>query len=587
MKKHFTILLAIMLIITGSFVSVYAEDPAAGQTITVSSAEELKSALGTAASADESITVRLAEGEDAIALTSRLTVGENTLLDLNGRTVSSSDAYAFTISGENASITNGTIEGSGIRISSADTTGPVTNVSISNAPENGMYIVNASSVGDIKNNKISNAGNIGIYIRNKSSCGDIEGNTITGCYSHALRLTGNRTSDEGCFAGDIIDNTIADCGGHGISLYFGCHCGKISGNDLKDLGGHTKTGDFAIIVNAGSAYDTYAEEITHNTVDGIADAGIVAYSGDSSSFSNHGFVKGDIAYNTVKNCGTKKKKVDWDNDSDCSKYVCEAAIYVDSQAKVNGDIHHNQVYTSYEDGISVIDKSTAKNIYSNTVKGATNAGIAVKGSSKVVSITGNKISSSKYYGIFINSGSKITDRIANNTLTNPGRNGIALLKKSFAKTVSGNTVTNAGLYGVITGGSSSKITTLSKNTISTNNKKAGYPIFCNSKCCISSIKSNKVTGKYNAGIRIKSPSGKISVLSNTLISKTPKSCRSVGMSIDGCKKKTITIKKNKITGNKKGPGIYIKTSQAVIKSNTIKKVTSKLSIVKGRYKVKK
>jgi len=103
---------------------------------------------------------------------------------------------------------------------------------------------------------------------------------------------------------------------------------------------------------------------------------------------------------------------------------------------------------------------------------------------------------------------------------------------------------------------------------------------------ITNIKKNTVTGKYCRGIRVKGPTGKIRILSNTVISGNPSSRKSIGISIEGCKSKTITVTGNKITGNNTGSGIYIQTSAGVIKKNTVKKSTSPIGIGGGSYKVR-
>ncbi len=502
-------------------------------------------------------------------------------LDLNGQIVSSSADYAFALNGDGASITNGTINNGGIRVTADDTTGSIFGVTINEAPECGIRL-SSSSIGSITNNTIRDGRGMGIYLYSNSSCGDITNNTITGCADHAVRLSGNSgaSSNNGSVAGDIAYNTITSCKGHGISLYNGSHCGKIDHNKLRNIGGANgiSPGDFAIAVNAGSCYETYAAEVTYNEIDGVTMAGIVVFSGphgkSTTAYQDYGHIKGDIAYNTISNNATAKKKVNWKNQKS-SDPVCEGAIYVDCHATVCGSIHHNTINTTYDDGINILAYSSVPSIYSNTINNASNSGISVKNNSTVDVIRNNKVTGAKRYGIFINSNSKVTDRIYGNKITRPGETGLAVLAKSSVKAFTRNTITGAKLYGVLAGGSGSQVTTLSSNTITTSNKKEGYAVFCNSGCRISQIKSNDLSGKYLAGIRVKSPSGKILVQSNKLVSKSPSTSRSVGMSIDGCKK-GITIKSNKITGNRKGPGIYIKSSKSVIKSNSFSKVSKKI-----------
>ena len=113
----------------------------------------------------------------------------------------------------------------------------------------------------------------------------------------------------------------------------------------------------------------------------------------------------------------------------------------------------------------------------------------------------------------------------------------------------------------------------------------GIGIISNTDCCITNITGNKLSGKYNCGIRVKSPTGKIKVQKNTVKTSNPKSKKFIGISVDGCKKKTITIKSNKITGNNTSAGIYVTNSSAKIKGNKVKKSKSKITVVSGKYKV--
>ena len=143
----------------------------------------------------------------------------------------------------------------------------------------------------------------------------------------------------------------------------------------------------------------------------------------------------------------------------------------------------------------------------------------------------------------VNSSSKVKGLISSNTITKARGNGIFVSNSARANIVKKNTVTNAGLYAVIAGGKG-RINQVTGNTLSVNNARKGLVILCNKKCLITKITGNKITGKFNAGIRIISPAGKVTVKSNKITSSNPKGKRSVGISTTSAKKKV------KISGNK-------------------------------------
>ncbi len=548
-----------------------------------------------------------------------ITIPANTHLDLNGCTVIRRSGYAFELSGNRSSIENGTISGGGIRVDEDDPDGYIRNLQIKNPDGNGIFVSGSigdisgctitgsedasiyfrgGSSGNITGNTITDSQDAGIMMYNKSSCGNILRNNISNCEDHGIRLFGSSSDsvNNGCSAGDIMDNTITNCGGHGISLYHGSHCGKINGNTLKKIGGKhdgnsdNPVGDFGIMINSGCPFPSYAAEITYNTLDTIAYAGIdVLCEKRNSSGRNNGaaYIEGDIAYNTVTNTGTWNKGIDWSKGSAGKLHPCEGSIYVDSYAEVRGDIHDNTISNSNDNGICVLTYSRVNDIYGNDISKCKCAGINA-GDHSVISgdVYENKIKSSKVYGIMINNGSKADGSIRNNTVTSTGKDGIAVMKGSKASKISSNNITGSGLYGVIAANSNAVIDDLSKNKISVKGSKDSMGIICNSGCAIKKISGNKISGKFSRGIRIKDPTAKITIKSNTTTAGSPKSVQTIGISIQGCKNKTITVTSNKITGNNTGAGIYIQTSSGVIKKNTVKKSRNAVSVVKGRYKVK-
>ena len=164
--------------------------------------------------------------------------------------------------------------------------------------------------------------------------------------------------------------------------------------------------------------------------------------------------------------------------------------------------------------------------------------------------------------------------VTNNTAANGTGHGIFVCKKGMANVVTGNTITNAKLYGVITS-EGGKINTLKGNTISTTDAKNGISIIANTKTYIEKITGNKISGRYNCGIRVKSPTKKMYVTSNVLKCGNPKGKRSSGVSVEFAKK-GISIKKNKITGNGTGIGIFTRSSKASISGNKLVRTGGKI-----------
>ncbi len=550
MKKSIIAVMAAFVIAFASAAVAYADvDPTTGtdnRVLTVYSIEELRTTIAGMEEATD-YTVRLAYNEQGFDLDDTLDINEAITVDFDGNTIrnTSGSDYAVQLNRNGASVTNGTLSKGGIRVSGDDSKGTITRMKINNAPG---FAIDAESAG----------------------IGTIDGNTIKASGDHAIYLWNYAK------AGDITNNTITSCKGHGITIYRGSHAGNIKKNTIKNVSGTHYYGEYAITINSNNCGETYAKSITHNTIENVKNAGIVVFSmkkGSNSSSSKYdGYVKGDIAYNTVKYAGKAAKNV---NFGKSTKVENQGAIYIDSYAVVRGDIHHNKISNSYMDGINVIVGAKVKNIYNNTINKTGYGGISVKTSSIVSGdIRNNTIKAARYQGIFINSSSKVKGKIAKNKIISSKQNGIFVCKKGMANVVAGNTITNAKLYGVITS-EGGKINTLKGNTISTTDAKNGISIIANTKTYIEKITGNKISGRYNCGIRVKSPTKKMYVTSNVLKCGNPKGKRSSGVSVEFAKK-GISIKKNKITGNGTGIGIFTRSSKASISGNKLVRTGGKI-----------
>ena len=512
--------------------------------IQVDSSEALSDILARKPGANGPITVQVSQG---VIIDYPVNVPKNVTLNLGGAIVNND----VRLTDDGASVKYGEINGGGIIVTNS-------------ADEN------EQGLGTIIGVTINNAPDTGIFVRPGCVIGNITGNTINTTGSHGIRLT---TST----AGDILNNTISRTQEDGISLYTGAKAGKIDGNNLSKIGlAKSSDGDFGIIVNSNSEYDTCVDEICDNNVDGVPYAGIAVHSmkkgsSGSTAKAQHytAYVKGDIARNTVTNAATHSGK------------DCEAAIYIDSYGLVKGSIEGNTVRSSGDDGISAITGSIVRgSIMGNEISAVDECSIGVKDSAVVEGmINGNKISSPKNHGMMINNDATVEGAIQKNTITSAKVNGISLTKSAKAGTIKNNTIKNAGTYGVIAGDKST-IKQLASNTISIkNNPKKGMGIISNKGCTITKITGNKISGKYTVGIRLIEGKKAMTVQSNTMVNGNGSSAPSIGISANKCAK--LVIKKNKITGNNKKPGIYLAQCKKLsVSGNTVKKSTSKVYIAK-------
>lgn len=603
MKKRIAILASICLVAAIAVLTGTTQMTFAASEVRVDTVEKLEQAIHDAGSSSGNTVIVLEPRGGGYELNDEIRVPGRTTVDLNGQVVRFSHGeYAFKLAGHYSSIKDGTVEGAGIRVySSGDS---ITGLKINGAPDKGIYMHGKyASLRRIENNTINglekgqsvSRNQCGIHIEKGATCGNIRENNILNCKYHAIRINGYRhmkSSEMGASAKDICDNTIKNCGGDGISVYYGSHVRRISRNVLQNIGGHdTKTnGDFAITINAGRKFDTYAEEITDNEIDGVTFAGIVVFGkertgGGQNTVMNSGkkagYLKGDISGNVVRHAGSVAKTVNWKKNGK-KPYPCEAAIYVDSYAKVNGDIHHNTIEDCWMDGISVITASEVQSVTDNVIRknkekyGVRGSGIGVKDSSCVNgNISGNKINRAAYHGILVNNGSSVSGEVSRNRISNTAGSGVFVASSSALKSVTGNTILKSGDYEVFTG-KKGRISSLSGNVIKHNNKKTAAVISNAGGSYITKISGNKLSGKYGAGFRINSPKVKVSIIKNSLTSKA----KTTFMSINGCKSKTITIRKNKIKGSGKGVGILIRKSKSKIRGNSIKRVSTKIKKVR-------
>lgn len=458
--------------------------------------------------------------------------------------------------------------------------------------DRGIFMNNSSILGDITGNTIDDFKNTGIelYTGNKIN-GKIDNNTIKNGNGVGMLLTGPTDKISGSSCGDIEKNIIMNCKGDGIGIYHGSYCGAIINNTLENIGGNHngKDGDYGIIINSMMKADTYCTKISGNILKNITYAGIAIYSGPAASLDNKyqdtAFVKENIENNTLTNCGTYKPSKDWKNEiANGGKKGCLSAIYVDTHARVKGDICNNTVNTTGEHGIYIHLCSFAKNIYSNTISNTAEVGIEIYHSTVTGDIYDNNIENTGTDGIAGGDKSIVKGEIRNNTIKNNKKCGIYLVD-STVSTIGKNTINNAKKEGIYLNGKSN-VTNINNNKITLNNMKTGSAIKSVEKSKIKNIKNNNFNGKMIYGIRVLGIYSNMDINSNTITTSNSSKNAMSPIYLVGNKSYTFNIKNNKVTGNKTNYGIRVKTGKANIINNTVKKTTYPIYIESNKFSVK-
>lgn len=262
-------------------------------------------------------------------------------------------------------------------------------------------------------------------------------------------ITAQTSKVLGSHVGDIKENTITKCTGDGIGIYHASYCGAIINNTLDTIGGNHNggDGDYGIIIDSMMKADTYCTKIAGNNIKNVTYAGIAVYSGPARStstiYQDTAFVKGNIENNTLKNCGIYKPSAGWKQEIAAGgKQGCLSAIYVDTHARVKGDICNNTIDKTGEHGVYIHLCSYVSNIYGNTISNVKEAGIEVYQSTVTNEIYENVITNSGTNGIAAGEKGVVKGAIRNNTITTTGQCGVYLDKSQM------NTVKNNKISGV-------------------------------------------------------------------------------------------------------------------------------------------
>lgn len=586
-KIYLKIFLAILLFL--SIILIKTQVYANYNTIIVNNSEELLVAIGRVyneANENNIYEIKLYDG--IYNIENDISIPNNVRINLNGNTINYTDKlakkYALYIKTENVEITNGTILGGGIYCNNAKNV-KLSFLNISNVPEDGIYS-KSSDMGDIKNCIISNFTRTGILL-NSSKSGDIINNTIQNGKGTGILLTGPTSEINGSISKNIEKNNVFRCTGDGIGIYHGSHCKEIINNNLDTIGGNHNgnDGDYGIIIDSNMKADTYCTRIANNSIKNITYAGIAVYSGPSASLDNKyqdtGYVENNIENNYLYNCGTYQHSKDWKTEK---KKGCLSGIYVDTHARVKGNIYNNKLEKMGEHGIYIHLCSYVNNINYNIVKDCVEAGIQIYHSTVLGNIDNNKIYNSGTHGIAIADSSEIKGIIQINEIRTAGTNGIYMINSSLKNIVS-NTIDNVKGVGIYLN-EKTKMNDIISNTINMNGQANGFGIKVVNSSSVGSIKNNTIKGKMVYGIRIMGLTNNVNINSNSIYTTNSSKKAFTGIYVIGNDSKKYIIKKNNITGNKTNYGIRVVKGKTDILDNKVKKASYPIYIEKNKYAVK-
>lgn len=495
------------------------------------------------ASASSPYRIKLEKPASTAAVVTKYDIGQkvsipaHTSIDLNGQTVVSNQDYVFSIAGEGVSVSNGTLEGTGIVVSASDGSGAISGVKVVSPSAYGIYVNAGKAIGSISGNAISNA-SIAMNVKGTVN-GSISNNTLSGCTDPdhgAIYLNGG-----GNVAGKIANNTFSGNKGRGIQLFSKASCGGVEGNSIDG-------GTIGINVQDG------------------------------------GVVKGDISNNSVRNC----------TDSE------HGSIYLVNGGVVTGAIAKNKISGGKGHGIQLFSKATSGNIEGNEITDMGNYGISLNGSSSDKSndgcaagdIAGNTLRNIAAHGISIYHGSHV-GKITRNTLdtigglNTGGKGDFGIIvncgtdySKTYAQEITHNTVSNVSYASIVVFSGPEGDTTgkrqdfgyvsgdIAYNTVNNNgtakkgfdwNKKQKIPsegaIYVDSHARVyGSIHHNTVSTSHDDGIRILAYSSVKSIHHNTI-----SNAKYAGISVMNRSTVTGAINDNTIK-NSGFYGIFVNTS---------------------------
>lgn len=461
-KKIFKNLFKFCFVCSSAFILLNARDTAAGaKEVTASGIGDMEDMLSEArsnASEEEPYIISVEAG--SYKLKSIIEVPDYTTLSFDEEayiTCKVSGDFAVRIrNGKNSAVEGGNFNGQGILVNGGDNVS-ITNTVIENPVYGGIVFKGINKGCSVSGNTVNNSKKFSITLLGAEFEGDIEENTITksteiAIYIYNSNLKGNIANNNiknckatGIYAGlssingDIRENTLKNVKGQGIGIYHASNVNAIDGNLLDGIGGRDDgfNGNVAIMINADEgpgkkANKTYAKKITNNTIKNVSYSGIAIYSGpsgkkESSANQDKAFVKGNIEGNTLYNIGTYKHSKEWKKEiAKGGKIGAHVGIYVDTHARVYGDICKNSITKSSQHGIYLRVGSIVKNIYSNTIKNVKEDGISILSSKVTGSIYNNKVTNAKRAGLYVRENA-IVNKVTGNTFKQSGFKAVAIV----------------------------------------------------------------------------------------------------------------------------------------------------------------
>lgn len=467
-KKTFKNLFKFCFICSAAFIPLNARYSIAGANeTTVSSIEDMEDMLHEAkrnASEEEPYIISVEAG--SYKLNSTIEIPDYTTLSLDEEAyIECKGTGDFVIrirNGKNAAVEGGNFNGSGILVNGGDNIS-ITNTVIENPPYGGIVfkginkecsvsrntvnnskkfsitLLGAGFEGNIEENTITKSTEIAIYIYNSNLKGDIASNNIKNCKATGIYAGLSSIN------GDIRKNILKNVKGNGIGVYHASNVNAIDGNLLDGIGGRDNgfNGNVAIMINADEgpgkkAFKTYAKKIINNTIKNVSYSGIALYSGpsggkESSANQDKAFVKGNIEGNTLYNIGTYKPSNNWKKEiAKGGKIGAHVGIYVDTHARVYGDICKNSITKSSQHGIYLRVGSIVKNIHSNNIKNVKEDGISVLSSKVTGSVYNNKVTNAKRAGLYVRDNA-VVNKVTGNTFKQSGFKAVAIVPSGKIK----------------------------------------------------------------------------------------------------------------------------------------------------------
>lgn len=422
----------------------------------------------------------------------------------------------------------------------------VRNNIISDSRRYGIFATHAPRL-EISGNQISNTKTNGILIEQDSTAAVIRNNAVKS--AGGLAAIGVYTGSDGAV---VAGNELTTPKGSGIYLYNGVKNCVVGPTDkaAKDTDGNTitKPGTTGIHITNDCSENT----VQYNKITQAAEDGIWVYSSKNNK----------IIGNSISSCGntgihvTEKSSGNTVNSNTIDK-PGENGIWLHDSEKCS--VSSNTVTSPKTIGIYVTEKSNKAVLKKNKITSAGEDGIWVSGS------TGSTVSSNtikgyagkaeKNYGIGIyqSGGTKSAYvKVEGNTITGSGKkttNDAIRVSTSDYVLVNKNTIKTPAGYGVYIYKSKNSKTSANKIT-----KPVKGGIYATTECDKATISGNTVSTPGDTAIMIYQAKAS-TVTGNTV--KTTSTLAGIRIS----QSNNTAVKKNKVTGAKKGQEVWITGSE--------------------------